>query len=140
MFERVLVATDGSEPAKNALKYVLDNAPKDAHLYVVIVTEKLKDKEDFGRVFQHGESDRLYAIKVLEECESMVKTTRPDINGKYLLKEGKIVDMIVDTADEEEVDIIVMGSRGIGGVSGWMLGSTSKAVVNECRKPILIMK
>jgi nucleotide-binding universal stress UspA family protein len=140
MFKRVLVATDGSDPAKNALQYVLDNAPESAHVVVITVTEKVKDREDFSRVFQHGESDKLYSTKVLEECETMVNKNRPDMKGKYLLKEGKIVDMIVDTADDENVDIIVMGSRGIGGVEGWMLGSTSKAVVNECRKPILILK
>ena len=140
MFERALVATDGSEPAKNALMYVLDNAPSEAEVVVITVMEKAKERDDFGRIFQHGDGDKLYCSKVLEACESMVKSNRPDVSGKFLLKEGKVAEVIVDTADEEEVDIIVMGSRGIGGVSGWMLGSTSRAVVNECRKPILILK
>ena len=140
MLNRVLVATDGSEPAKNALQYILDNAPTKAELIVITVTNRSKDKEDLSRLFQHGESDKLYSRKVIEESEAMVKKSRPDIKGRFLVKEGKVVDIIVDTADEEEVEIIIMGSRGLGGVSGFMLGSTSRAVVNQCRKPILILK
>ena len=140
MLNRVLVATDGSEPAINALKYILDNAPNKAELIVINVTSESKDQEDFSRVFQHGESDKLYSMKVIEESEELVRKKRPDIKGTYQVKEGKVAEVIVDTADEENVDIIVMGSRGLGGVSGFMLGSTSREVVNQCRNPILILK
>jgi nucleotide-binding universal stress UspA family protein len=33
-----------------------------------------------------------------------------------------------------------MGSRGVGGITGWILGSTSRRVVDSCTKPILIVK
>jgi len=140
MLDKVLIATDGSEPAVNALKYVLENAPKKAEVIVITVTNKSKDREDLSRVFQHGESDRLYSKKVIEKSEALVQNIRPDIKGTYLIKEGKVSDIIVDTADEENVDIIIMGSRGLGGVSGFMLGSTSREVVNQCKNPILILK
>ena len=43
-------------------------------------------------------------------------------------------------ANTENVDLIVMESRGLGGISGWVLGSTSRRVVETCEKPILIVK
>jgi len=140
MLDKVLVATDGSEPAENAIKYILENAPQEAELIVVTVTNKSKDREDISRVFQHGESDKLYSKKVIEKSELMVSKFRPDIKGTYIIKEGNVADIITDTADEENVNIIIMGSRGLGGVSGFMLGSTSREVVNQCRKPILKLK
>jgi len=134
-----LVATDGSEPAKHALRYVLKNAPERAEVIVLSVTPPVKDREDFGRLLNQGESWKLLFKRILAESESIAVDTRPDVNLRILLKEGKPKDVIVDT-DEEDVDMIVMGSRGIGGVEGWLLGSTSRAVVNECRNPILILK
>jgi len=139
MLGKVLVATDGSEPAKHALRYVLKNAPERAEVIVLSVTPPVKDREDFGRLLNQGESWKLLFKRILAESESIAVDTRPDVNLRILLKEGKPKDVIVDT-DEEDVDMIVMGSRGIGGVEGWLLGSTSRAVVNECRNPILILK
>jgi len=140
MLGKVLVATDGSEPAKHALRYVLKNAQEGAEIIVLSVTPPVKDREDFGRLLNQGESWKLLFKRILSESESIAKDSRPDVNLRVLLKEGKPKDVIVDTADEEGVDMIVMGSRGIGGVEGWLLGSTSRAVVNECRNPILIIK
>jgi len=136
---KVLVATDGSEPAKHALRYVLKNAKEGAEVIVLSVTPPVKDREDFGHLLNQGESWKLLFKRILAESESIAVDTRPDVNLRILLKEGKPKDVIVDT-DEEDVDMIVMGSRGIGGVEGWLLGSTSRAVVNECRNPILILK
>ena len=47
---------------------------------------------------------------------------------------------ITEYAENNGVDLIVMGSRGIGGYTGWILGSTSRKVVDSCTKPILIAK
>ena len=48
----------------------------------------------------------------------MLRKILGHVNLRILLKEGKPKAVIVDTADEEGVDMIVMGSRGIGGVEG----------------------
>jgi nucleotide-binding universal stress UspA family protein len=56
------------------------------------------------------------------------------------LLEGKPSSTIVNTAEEFDVDLIVIGSRGIGGITGWILGSTSRNVVESCTKPILVVK
>jgi nucleotide-binding universal stress UspA family protein len=140
MLGKVLVATDGSEPAKNALRYVLKYAPEGAEIIVLSVTPPVKDREDFGRLLNQGESYKLLFKRILAESEAISKEVRPDVMVRLLLREGKPKDVIVETAYEEGVDMIVMGSRGIGGVEGWLLGSTSRAVVNECRNPILIIK
>ena len=47
---------------------------------------------------------------------------------------------IADVAENEGYDIIVMGSRGIGAIMDWILGSTSRRVVDSCTKPVLIIK
>ncbi|MDP2901210.1 MAG: universal stress protein, partial [Candidatus Bathyarchaeota archaeon] len=57
-----------------------------------------------------------------------------------ILQEGRPSALIVGEADRLGVSLIVMGSRGLGGITGWILGSTSRQVVDQCTKAILIVK
>ena len=138
MFNKVLMATDGSEASKTAIKYYLDRASKNTEFILLTVTAAPRDPRadptdkiaiQRGQMWErHNDSIRF------------VKQLRQDLNVKPIFKEGNASDIIADTADEEDVDLIIMGSRGIGGVKSVLLGSTSKAVVDICRKPILIIK
>ena len=138
MFNKVLMATDGSEASKAAIKYYLDRASKNTEFILLTVTAAPRDPRadptdkiaiQRGQMWErHNDSIRF------------VKQLRQDLNVKPIFKEGNASDIIADTADEEDVDLIIMGSRGIGGIKSVLLGSTSKAVVDKCRKPILIIK
>ncbi len=66
--------------------------------------------------------------------------TFPDLAVEAILLEGRPSSTIVEQAEKNQADLIVMGSRGIGGISGWILGSTSRRVVESCTKPVLIIK
>ena len=55
------------------------------------------------------------------------------------LKEGRPADIIVQTAIDAQVDLIVMGSRGLGGVTQLFLGSVSDRVADEAPCPVLIV-
>jgi nucleotide-binding universal stress UspA family protein len=58
-----------------------------------------------------------------------------DIEPFSLLRKGRPSDVILETSNEEDVDLIVMGSQGMGGIIGF-LGSTSRHVVES--QPVLI--
>ena len=47
---------------------------------------------------------------------------------------------IVDVAEKEGCDLIVMERRGIGGIKGRIFGSTSRRVVDSCKTPVLIIR
>ena len=138
MFNKVLVATDGSEASKAAIKYYLDRASIDTEIVLLTVTPAPRDPRA-----DHSDQATIQRGEMWERHNDSiryVKQLRQDLEVKPLFKEGNASEVISDTADEEEVDIILMGSRGIGGVKSVLLGSTSKAVVDKCRKPILIIK
>jgi len=77
--------------------------------------------------------------RILIEAANTVKNKHLEIEVETRLEKGRHSDVIVETAREEDVDLIVMGSRGMGGIVGF-LGSTSRYVVEACTKPILIVK
>ena len=78
--------------------------------------------------------------KSLEEAEEDIKGHFPDLQVTTQLLEGRPSSTIVDEAENNDMDLIVIGSRGLGGITGWILGSTSRRVVESCTKPVLIIK
>jgi nucleotide-binding universal stress UspA family protein len=144
LITKILVAIDGSEPSKNALEQALEHSAKwNAELLIVSVVPQISSVTYMGQheyIVHYKEFLRESQKKVLNEVSTIVKNRYPDIKFETRLEEGRPSDVIVDIARNEDVDLIVMGSRGMGEIRGWVLGSTSRSVVNSCTKPILIVK
>ena len=81
-------------------------------------------------------------VKVLLDAENMVKESHPELKITPILAKGHVSIRIMEIAEEEHVDLIVMGSRGLprARIKSWFLGSVSKHIVEHCKKPILIVK
>ena len=55
------------------------------------------------------------------------------------LREGTPVTSLLELADEVDADLLVVGSRGVGGFPGLLLGSTSTQVAQHARRPVVIV-
>jgi nucleotide-binding universal stress UspA family protein len=145
MFKKVLVATDGSDPAKHALGFGAALAERDgAELVVLSVIPTLS-------LFVTEETELSYYPQLMEDMErfheEMLAETSQDLERDYedlkvstLLRKGNPARNIVAAARDEGVDLIVIGNRGTGGIISWMLGSTSRSVAEACTVPVLIVK
>ena len=153
MYKKILVAIDGSEPSNHALEQAIKIATKfKAKLIMLAVIQRVMipifPDEGFGGIplsaakdmAQYQDKMRLVYQNVLEEAQAKIKEDHPNLEVEAILKEGRPSAIIADYAENDGVDLIVMGSRGIGGYTGWILGSTSRKVVDSCTKPILIVK
>jgi nucleotide-binding universal stress UspA family protein len=153
MFGKILVAVDGSEPSDHALNYALEISDKwssELTIFVVVprVMMPIFPDEGFGSapITAYGDMgqyyDRMRSVyqNVLDEAVKQAKGRYPQVNVVPRLDEGRPSAAIVAAAEKDGVDLIVMGSRGIGGITGWILGSTSRRVVESCTRPILIVK
>ena len=69
-----------------------------------------------------------------------MKETKPNLKVSTKILEGRPADKIVETAKDDKTDLIVMGSRGIGGIREFFLGSVSDRVADEATCPVLIVK
>ena len=153
MYERILVPLDGSEPSNNALEQAVGIADKFGSKLVLLavvprVMVPVFPDEGFGAAPVTAAKDmaryqermkEIYENVVLEAKEKLEKEY-PKLEIETILREGRPATTIVDIAENDGVDLIVMGSRGIGGITGWILGSTSSQVVDSCTRPILIVK
>jgi nucleotide-binding universal stress UspA family protein len=89
---------------------------------------------------EYQERMKNFYLEALSEAEEDLDKSSPELNVEIVLMEGRPSSTIVEKAEEENVDLIVIGSRGLGGITGFILGSTSRRVVDSCTKPILVVK
>lgn len=145
LFKKILIAMDGSEHAKHALNYAVESAVKwGAELIILTVVPPISPlvySSEFNAPYIPDLMDNLREShqRMLSEAANIAKNKKPDLKVETRLEKGRPSDVIVEIAKEEDVDLIVMGSRGMGGIVGF-LGSTSRHVVEACTKPILIVK
>ena len=152
MFKKILIAFDGSDQSKRALHYALVLSEKFiSELTILTVYHKpvlpVFDKnEGFeGNITdsdfeEYSEAIKRSYLNILDNAEEMAKRDWPSVKYVPLLAEGRPSTEIMSIAESKEVDLVILGSRGIGGVSGWVLGSTSKSVVENCKKPVMVVK
>ena len=84
--------------------------------------------------------EREICKKLLEHASEIVKNKYFDLKVTEILREGHVPSTIVDIANDIEVDLIIIGSRGLSGIKSMFLGGVSKHVVEHCKQPILIVK
>jgi nucleotide-binding universal stress UspA family protein len=153
MYKHILVAFDGSEPSKHALdEGVVLASTLGAKITILSVVPRVMmpvfPDEGFGAAPITAAQDltdyqdKMKAIysKSLEEAKIDIEKAFPKLELVTILMEGRPSSTIVEAAKEQKADLIVIGSRGIGGITGWILGGTSRKVVESCTKPILVIK
>ena len=153
MYRKILVAFDGSEPSKHALDHAVSISDKwKAELIILSVVPRVMmpvfPDEGFGSapitaaqdMSEYQEKMKEIYAGSLREAEEDIKEAFPDLKVTTKLMEGRPSATVVEAAEEDQIDLIVIGSRGVGGITGWILGSTSRKVVESCTKPILVVK
>lgn len=96
----------------------------------------------FGRDFSLDleKTFTAYHLGVLDEAKKTLKAKYPSVSVTTQLKKGTVAPKILEASKEEDVDLIIIGSRGLSGLSCFLLGSISNYVVNHCKKPVLVVK
>ncbi len=149
VFSNVLVAYDGSDPSKRALDHAAKMAAMfEGELVILTVVPKVSvpvySNAELGAQAMDIASlqERMHEnySQSLKKAEEDIKGLYPHLKIVTILREGRPSSTIVSEADRLGVSLIVMGSRGLGGITGWILGSTSRQVVDQCTKAILIVK
>jgi nucleotide-binding universal stress UspA family protein len=150
---KILIAYDGSEPSKHALNQGASLAQlTESEITILSVVPRiiipfLPDEEHGAYpeltaqdIMEHQAQIKELHTSSLKEAEDHITEKYPDLKVEIRLLEGRPSSTIVEQAENDGVDLIVIGSRGIGGITGWILGSTSHKVVESCTVPVLVVK
>jgi nucleotide-binding universal stress UspA family protein len=141
---RILLATDGSEEAELAALRAVELADAtDSELHVVHVGVVPTFLKSYPGTL--GYERRLYdqievmSRELLRELSLRVKAAGGTVAGTHL-RMGAVALEIVALAEELGVGLIVMGSRGLGGVRRALMGSVSESVVRHAHCPVLVVR
>ena len=138
MYDRILLPTDGSRGNSRAVEQAIGLAAQsDARLYVLFVVEDLPYAPEMmdGQV-----EDRLREIG--EEAISDIRQRADDagVSVEAAIEDGTPHQSILEYADEEGMDLIVMGTHGRSGLDRYLLGSVTERVVRGADTPVLTVR
>jgi len=142
MYKKILAPIDGSARAEKILPHVEEIALRyQASVTLLLVIDPAADISTAGLIAPLPDqlaSVRKEAETYLNGVEARLKEKK--IETQALVGTGIPLEVICQTAEQENVDLIVIGSRGLGGITGFILGSTSRRIVDSCTKPVLVVK
>jgi nucleotide-binding universal stress UspA family protein len=141
MYDRILVPTDGSADTERAVEHAVDlAAAHDAELHAVYVVNAATFAGLPMETSWEGIDDVLRGEgeSALDRVESIAAERGVPVTARLL--EGSPSRRIVEYAEEEGCDLVVMGTHGRGGIDRLLLGSVAEGVVRACSVPVLTVK
>lgn len=137
----IVIATDGSAPAQEAVEVGLELASEQgADVTFVHVTPA----DEFVTT-RLGPAPAVPHREEIDESETALQNAAAaaETAGVTFALErisGNTVETIVQLADAKDADLIVIGSRGRGALASTLLGSVSQGVMTHARRPVLIVR
>lgn len=134
----ILVAYDGSEPAKQAMVFAFEMARHfDSELHVVAVCQL---PEFGGEVEMQDFVSRTqsYYHQMIKGLKKTYPTLKKET--KFHIAMGHPAEQILRYADSHAIDHIVVGHRGNTQFSRWLLGSVARQVVDHARCPVTVIR
>lgn len=155
MFEKILVALDGSEHSVQALRAAIQIARKFngkltlVHVYAITVAPIVVPEPTTltpsgvpvvtpAEVSKMIEAAREVGQRILDDGEKEVKSENVQVEST--LKEGSTVQEITRLAKEGNFDLIAIGAKGVGRLREFLLGSVSEGVMKHAPYPVLVVK
>ncbi|WP_254545288.1 universal stress protein [Halomarina pelagica] len=140
MYDDILVPTDGSDEAATALGQAFDLARTyDATVHVLYVVD---DSRGDSGLMGLADGDPLASVREegRDAVEAIARRARDaDVTVTTAVRQNLPHEGIREYADEHDVDLIVMSSRGRSGVSRVLFGSVTERVLRLSERPVLVV-
>jgi nucleotide-binding universal stress UspA family protein len=137
MFQHILLAIDGSDHSRETVPAAIEIAKRfDGDVFVLHVHE-----HEVGRA-------GAYPMEAPEDSSRLVSDVVKTLQDAGVTAQGKVQESvaghapkhIVETAESQASDLIIMGSRGLSDLAGLLLGSVTHKVIQLAREPVLVVR
>jgi nucleotide-binding universal stress UspA family protein len=145
MFSTIVVGTDGSETAGKAVARATDLAAElGARLLIVSAFEPVSDarlRDEATRV----PADLQWMINPREDVDATLEEAAQGASERGLdvqtfARQGDAADAILDVAEEQRADLIVVGNKGMTGAKRFLLGSVPNRISHHAPCSVLIIR
>lgn len=145
MIERILVPVDGSDPATRAIEHAALLADRFGSEIILLhvrtrhgSAQIAAELSELARI-EHIEASEGAILQQAQEAILEAAAVHAAAKGaqrvRTLSEVGPVADVILDRAASEGVHLIVMGQRGLGSLTGMLLGSVSQKVIHLAKCP-----
>lgn len=139
-FRKIMVATDGSICSRIAANYAIELARlSGGTVYAVYVVStdyfsSMAVDFDWERMNEALKKEGHSAVSYVKRAGEL-----ENVNVEPILLEGHPADELIRYAEENEMDVVVMGTLGKTGLDRLLLGSVAEKVVRHCKVPVMII-
>jgi nucleotide-binding universal stress UspA family protein len=146
MFASIVVGTDGSDTATTAVRYAIDLARQlGARLQIVSAYEPISDQRLRNERID-APKDLHWTINPREDVMTMLSQAAKEAEQagvekvETFARQGDAADAILDIAEEQRSDLIVVGNKGMTGAKRFLLGSVPNKVSHHAPCSVLVVR
>ena len=145
MFKNILCPIDLKPRSKMALRKAVNIAHQfNSRIVVLNVNESFSSKKEMVMsrisVATLQTHFKEIALKAKDDMKNLLKELEADdLECEYLLRDGKVSEVIDKLVDEKDIDLVVMGTNGRDRISEMILGSTAEQVIKNLKCPVLVI-
>jgi nucleotide-binding universal stress UspA family protein len=145
--QRVLVPVDFSEYTEKVIRYGAEiSRDRSSKLYFLhVIDQRIIDAAQELNITAYSGDFVKTVNKLVQDREDLLHRQVPQdwiagIEAEFLIRRGRPADEIIAAAKEQEIDLIILGSRGKSALSSLLVGSVARNVVNHAPCPVLVVK
>jgi nucleotide-binding universal stress UspA family protein len=140
---KILIPVDGSKPSINAVKYVVDLV-KNLRSKCMVTLISVHDDTGLNHVRRFVSKEQIDDY-LRELSDKQIKPAQKILNEtgvvhSAVIKRGHVPEEIIALAKKEKFDLIVMGTKGRGGLMDALVGSVAQRVVGAAKQPVVLVK
>jgi nucleotide-binding universal stress UspA family protein len=145
MFSSIVVGTDGSETARKAVQQATDLAKQVGAAVSLVSAYEPVPNQRLREESRDVPKDMEWMVNAREDVEATLKEASEEVEGAGVkvdtfAREGDAADAILDVAEEQHADLIVVGNKGMTGAKRFLLGSVPNKVSHHAPCSVLIIR
>ena len=145
MFGSIVVGTDGSDTARQAVREAIELAKQvGASVHIVSAFEPVSNQR-LREEQRQAPEDMQWMVNPREDVDATLREASEEVEGAGIkvetcAREGDPADAILDVAEERGADLIVVGNKGMTGAKRFLLGSVPNKVSHHAPCSVLIVR
>jgi nucleotide-binding universal stress UspA family protein len=145
MFARIVVGTDGSETAKQAVREATELAKQTGASLDIVSAYDPVPQSRLREERLEAPADIEHAVNPHEDVNAILAEAEQEVSGagvevRTFARQGEAADAILDVAEQQGADLIVVGNKGMTGAKRFLLGSVPNKVSHHAPSSVLIVR
>ena len=145
MFQSIVVGTDGSQTAGEAVRQATELAKAVGGKVMIVSAFEPVGNQRLREERQQVPEDMQWMVNPREDVEATLKEaaeqiTEAGVDVETFARQGDPADAILDVAEENNADLIIVGNKGMSGAKRFLLGSVPNKVSHHAPCSVMIIR